>query len=67
MGRYGFMRTLIGLNRYMIVDESILSIGIDGISGQVKSVSHKKESSERHNRTGKRNHQTEAISSEGNC
>jgi hypothetical protein len=29
----GFMRALIGLNRYMTVDESIVTIGIIGISG----------------------------------
>jgi hypothetical protein len=29
----GFMRDLIGLNRYMPVDERILIIGISGISG----------------------------------
>jgi len=30
------MRDLIGLNRYMIRDEGILTIGFSGISGQVE-------------------------------
>jgi hypothetical protein len=30
---YGFMRSLIDLKRYMTVDESIVKIGISGISG----------------------------------
>jgi hypothetical protein len=32
-----FMRALTGLNRYMIVDESIVTIGIGGMSGQAES------------------------------
>jgi hypothetical protein len=31
MDKDGFMRHLTGLNRYMTVDESILTIGIGGI------------------------------------
>jgi hypothetical protein len=37
MDKDGFMRDLIGLNRYMTVDESIVTIGISGINGQVES------------------------------
>jgi hypothetical protein len=33
----GFMRNLIGLKIYMIVDKSIVTIGISGISGHVES------------------------------
>jgi hypothetical protein len=59
----GFMRDLTGLNKYITLDERILAIGISGISGineiggQVESISHKKTSSEMHNKTWKINRQ----------
>jgi hypothetical protein len=37
MERDGFMRDLIGLEKYMKMDESIITIGISGINGQVES------------------------------
>jgi hypothetical protein len=43
---------IIGRSR-QIYDIEIFTIGISGINGQMKSVGHKKTSSERHNRTGK--------------
>jgi hypothetical protein len=48
MDRDGFMRDLTGLNKYMIVDESIVTIGISGISG-ISGMESRKESSKRHN------------------
>jgi hypothetical protein len=36
MDRNGFMRNLTGINKYITLDESIVTIGISGINGQVE-------------------------------